>query len=54
MVVYDKSSRTADAIDGRESAPRRMTPELYKNMTEENSKMCFNICILQGKALFLT
>lgn len=36
MVVYDKSSRTADAIDGRESAPRRMTHELFKNMTEEN------------------
>ena len=39
MVVYDKSTQTAITINGRESAPGRMTQDLFANLTAENGKI---------------
>lgn len=36
MVVYDRHSETSVAIDGRETAPGRMTHDLYKDMRMKN------------------
>ena len=38
MVVYDRHSETSVAIDGRETAPGRMTNDLYKDMRMKNGK----------------
>ena len=38
MVVYDRHAETSVAIDGRETAPRRMSNDLYKGLEENNGK----------------
>ena len=38
MVIYDKGSRTSEAINGREAAPRRMTHDLYLNLTANHGE----------------
>ena len=47
MVIYDKASRGGVAIDGRETAPRRMSHETYLNLTAE--KGMFLYFLLTGR-----
>ncbi|KAL4224739.1 Gamma-glutamyltranspeptidase 1 [Mactra antiquata] len=36
MLIYDRYEKKTIAIDGRETAPRYMTADIYENMTEYN------------------
>ena len=45
MVIYDKASRGGVAIDGRETAPRRMTHETYLNLTAEKGMLLYFLLI---------
>lgn len=38
MVVYDRSVQSAVIIDGRETAPGRMTHDLFMDLRSKNGK----------------